>query len=482
MTKNKPLSLHQYQSVLREDLSSFIQFTFTVIEPHTPYFHSSHIDLIAAHLMQSHQGDARNLIINMPPRMMKSLSASVAYPAWILGKAPQTKIMCVSYSEDLARDLSMKTQKLMQSREYQSIFPDTQLSDKRQTLLECHTTSGGGRYAVSTGGAIAGLGADIIIIDDPIKPSDANGKRLESCNRWFSENIYQRLNNKNTGAIIVVMQRVHENDLTGFLLEQRTPWQYLCLPAIAPSDEFWPLQSGGTYQRKQGEALHPERESLAQLDLAKSDLGSYVFAGQYQQQPAPEGESIVKSAWFNQYNQEQLPNFNLIIQSWDTAMTANESSDYSVGMTIGFIKDGDKKHYYILDVVRKKMEYPELVKCIQSWIYKNERRKNKKVIVEDIGSGKAVIQSLRSEGHNICAYKPTADKHTRLIAVTDILESGFVYLPEKARWLDDFLLEVTRFPNAKHDDQVDALSQGLNWLTSNYRAPAKVIRKPRLLG
>ncbi len=480
MTKNKPLSAHEYQSVLREDLSSFIQFSFTAIEPHTTYLHSPHIDLIADHLMQSHQGKVRNLIINMPPRMMKSLSASVAYPAWILGKAPQTKIMCVSYSEDLARDLSMKTQKLMQSKEYQAIFPDTQLSDKRQTLLEYQTTCGGGRYAVSTGGAIAGLGADIIIIDDPIKPSDANGKRLESCNRWFSENIYQRLNNKNTGAIIVVMQRVHENDLTGFLLEQKTPWQHLCLPAIAEENMSYPLQSGGLYQRKRGDALHPERESLDKISEAKANMGSYIFAGQYQQQPAPEGESIVKRAWFNTYT-DPLPDFDLIIQSWDTAMTANESSDYSVGMTIGLIKAGNKKYYYILDLVRKKMEYPEFLKCIRSWIHKNERYRHKKVIVEDIGSGKAIIQSLRAEGHSVCAYKPTADKHTRLIAVTDILESGFVYLPQKARWLDDFLLEVTRFPNAKHDDQVDALSQGLNWLTSNYRTPVKVIRKPRLL-
>lgn len=181
-------------------------------------------------------------------------------------------------------------------------------------------------------------------------------------------------------------------------------------------------------------------------------------------------------------DEDCLPHFDLIIQSWDTAMTANEFSDYSVGMTIGFIKDGDKKYYYILDVVRKKMEYPELVRYIQSWAHKNEYTKRKKVIVEDAGSGKAVIQSLRAEGHSVCAYKPTADKHTRLIAVTDILESGFVYLPEKSRWLDDFLLEVTRFPNAKHDDQVDALSQELNWLTSNYRVPVKVIRKPRQLG
>ncbi|GFO74010.1 hypothetical protein BPLS_P0409 [Bathymodiolus platifrons methanotrophic gill symbiont] len=482
MTNNKSLSFRQYQSVLWEDLSSFIQFTFTIIEPHTPYSHNAHIDLIADHLMQSHQGEARNLIINMPPRMMKSLSASVAYPAWVLGKAPQTKIMCVSYSEDLARDLSMKTQQLMKSREYQAIFPGTQLSDKRQTLLECHTTSGGGRYAVSTGGAIAGLGADIIIIDDPIKPSDANGKRLESCNRWFSENIYQRLNNKNTGAIIVVMQRVHENDLTGFLLEKKTPWQYLCLPAIAESDESRALKSGGHYYRKQGDALHPERESLKQLDFVKYDLGSYVFAGQYQQQPAPEGESIVKRAWFNEYHEDELPNFDLIIQSWDTAMTENESSDYSVGMTIGYIKDGYKNYYYILDVIRKKMEYPKLLHCIRSWIHKNNHHTHKKVIVEDIGSGKAIIQSLRNEGHNICAYKPTADKHTRLIAVTDILESGFVYLPKKAQWLDDFLLEVTRFPNAKHDDQVDALSQALNWLMSNYRVPVRVIRRPSILG
>ncbi len=484
MNANSLLSNRDFEALLREDLSSFIQFAFAVIEPYSNYHHSAHIDLIADNLMKNYHGNIRNIIINMPPRMMKSLSASVAYPAWILGKAPQTKIMCVSYSEDLARDLSMKTQKLMQSKPYQAIFPHTKLSAKRQTLLECHTTSGGGRYAVSTGGAIAGLGADIIIIDDPIKPSDANGKRLESCNRWFSENIYQRLNNKNTGSIIVVMQRVHENDLTGFLLEQQTAWEYLCLPAIALTDESYPLEGGGIYQRKQGQALHPEREAIEQLNLVKADLGSYVFAGQYQQQPAPAGESIVKHAWFSTYQEHELPaphDFNLIIQSWDTAMTTHDASDYSVGMTIGMIKQGDIKRYYVLDIVRKKMEYPELLNCIRGWLQSNKNHKYKKVIVEDAGSGKAIIQSLRHEGKSLYAYKPTADKHTRLISITDILESGFVYLPKKAPWLDDFLLEITRFPNAKHDDQVDALSQGLNWLTSNYRQPIKVIQKPLLI-
>ena len=235
----------------------------------------------------------------MPPRMMKSMSVSIAYPAWILGKAPQTKIMCVSYSEDLARDLSMKTQKLMSSAFYKTLFPNTIISSSRLTQLECFTTKGGGRYAVSTGGAIAGFGADIIIIDDPIKPSDANSKKLENCNRWFTENIYQRLNNKSTGSIIVVMQRVHENDLTGFLLENQTNWQHLSLPAIAENNEYHKLKSGGIYKRGEGEPLHSERESLEQLAKVKVDLGSYIFAGQYQQSPAPAEGGIVKTKQYS---------------------------------------------------------------------------------------------------------------------------------------------------------------------------------------
>lgn len=476
----------QMEALCREKLSIFIRLAFSVLEPYTEYHHSDHIDLISDRLMGTLEKDiAKRLIINMPPRMMKSICASIAFPAWVLGKYPSKKIMCISYSEDLARDLSMKTQKLMESGIYKHLFPKAQLSNQRQTQLDLRTTKGGGRYAASTGGAIAGFGADIIIIDDPIKPSDANYKKLENCNRWFEENIYQRLNNKNTGIIVIVMQRVHENDLTGFLQDKAnnggTRYLPLILPAIAESYEENTFWYGGIYKRNQGEALHPERESIKFLKEAKNNLGSYTFAGQYQQRPAPAGETIVKGNWFNRYKQIHLNSFSTVIQSWDTAMTANDTSDYSVGITIGMLKsNSNKMTFYILDVIRKKMEFPEVLKAIKAFSKEYARRRN--IIVEDAGHGKAVIQSLRQDGIPINAHKPMGDKHTRLISITDVLESGFVYLPEKAPWLDDFLLEVTRFPNAKHDDQVDALSQGINWFKEGYRKPVRVIRNPPIFG
>ncbi len=473
----------QLQALYRKDLSSFIQLSFRILEQNTTYYHAPYIDLIADRLMGTISSPKlQRLIINMPPRMMKSLCASVIFPAWVLGNHPDKQLMCMSYRDDLARDFSMKTQKLMQSPEYQTLFPNTILSASRQTQFDFRTTMGGGRYALSTGGQVTGFGADIIIIDDPIKPSDANYKRLENCNRWFDENVQQRLNHKNSGVIIVVMQRVHEMDLTGYLKEKEniggSRYWSLVLPAIAEKDEGMTMLSGGVYRRKQGEPLNPARENLDTLREIKYNLGAYIFAGQYQQQPVPIGETIVKENWFMRYKLAPTT-FNMVIQSWDTAMTANDASDYSVGMTIGMIKVQGKMTFYILDVTRKKMEFPQVLKTIKAFHQSKNYARRRNIIVEDAGHGKAVIQSLRQDGIAIQTYKPVSDKHTRLMSITPELESGFVYLPERASWVEDFILEITRFPNTKHDDQVDALSQGINWFKEKYREPARVIRKPR---
>lgn len=469
---NLNINNRQLQALYRQDLSSFIQMAFKTLEPYSQYHHSPHIDLIADYLMQTYHGDKNNLIINMPPSMMKSLSVSVAYAAWILGKAPQTKIMCVSYSEDLARDLSMKTQKLMNAEFYKLLFPETIINSNRLTQLECFASVGGGRYAVSTGGAIAGFGVDIIIIDDPIKPTDANSKRLENCNRWFTENIYQRLNNKNTGSIIVVMQRVHENDLTGFLLSKQINWQHLSIPAIAETDEYYKLKSGDVYTRKLGQALHPQRESLKQLKQVKHNLSSTIFTVQYQQRPAPAQGSIIKAKWFMRHHETQYPQeryLKIIVQSWDTAISEKDSADYSVGITFAFYKVHGVYRYYILDVIRKKMEFPKLLQTIKKARNKYYYVYPTHVVVEDIGVGKAVIQALEEQDIEIESHKPTGDKYTRLVTTTDVLETGQIYLPKQAPWLDDFIQELTHFPNAKHDDQVDAFSQGLNYLRDIYK-------------
>lgn len=459
----------QYRALLRQHLSAFIQYAFSLLEPFTPYCHSPHIDLIADRLTRCHQGEYQNLIINMPPRMMKSLCASVIYPAWILGHNPSLNIMCLSYSEPLARELSMKFQTLINTPEYQALFPHVIIENKRRTQFEIKTTLGGGRLSIPIGGSVTGFGANVIILDDPIKPSDAHYKHLYNCNRWYDENVYQRLNMKNTGKVIVIMQRVHEIDLTGHLLEKSTPWEHLTLPAIAERHEYYPLLHG-IYERQEGEALHPERESLEHLMCAKKDMGSYVFAGQYQQRPAPAEDGVIQRQWFQYYHPSEKPElkqFKAIIQSWDTAMATKDQSDYSVGITIGMVKTKEYIHYYVLDVIRKKMDFPTLHKTVEQQIQKYSSSRFK-VVIEDAASGTSLIQALKRK-YSVTPRKPINDKITRTIAITDLLESEQVYLPHKAPWLEDFLSELTSFPRGKHDDQVDAFTQALQYFKDQHK-------------
>lgn len=457
-----------YFLACHHDFPTFIGFVFSTLFPSKPYLHNWHIDAMAEQLVQSYEGKCQRLIVNMPPRMLKSIVMSVAYPAWVLGRDPSTEVMCISYGDELVKDLGNKCLMLMQSARYQKVFPGVRLHKRHQNANHIGVIGGGKRLGIPAGGAITGRGGDIIIIDDPLKASDARTAMREVINQWYDDNIYQRINHKNTGVVIVVMQRLHEHDLTGHLLEKPEPWTWMKLPAIAEHDEDYVLPEGGVHHRKAGDVLHPQLESLEKLEIVKANQGTYVFASQYQQEPACDSEALVSKSWFVIESTTMWPEkYERIIQSWDTAHKVEESNDFSVGITIGQ-KD---KHYYILDVIRKRMKFPELMATMRKT--KSESR-NIELLVEDAASGQTIIQALRGEGIPVKQHAPVGDKFTRLSGVSGIIESGLVHLPASASWLDDFLLEVTRFPGAKHDDQVDALSQGLNYLSTN------IPREPRI--
>jgi predicted phage terminase large subunit-like protein len=310
-------------------------------------------------------------------------------------------------------------------------------------------------------GEWTGRGADIIIIiDDPLKPEEAlSDAHRQAANEWFDHTLYSRLNDKHTGAIILIMHRLHEDDLVGRVLAQED-WEVVCLPAIAEEDETIVVDDplGQRYfERRRGEALHPAREPLPMLEQIRRTIGEYNFAGQYQQAPSPLGGGLVKAGWFRQYAAGEAPQFERIVQSWDTASKATELSDYSVCTSWGIAG----KNLYLLDVLRQRMEYPELKRAVRA---QYERFRPSVVLIEDKASGTQLIQELIAEGlYAVTRYQPQFDKVMRMHAQTAMIENGFVHLPDTAPWLAQYLHEITTFPNGRHDDQVDSTAQMLDW-------------------
>ena len=463
------VSNSEYAALLRTDFQGFIEASFCELNPVTPFLDNWHLSVLAFQLERVRLGEITRLIINMPPRSLKSHCGSVAFPAWLLGKDPSARIICASYAQDLSDKLARDCRTLMMSSRYKTIFPQTQLASNRPSLQELVTSKGGFRFSTSIGGGVTGRGADYLVIDDPLKPDQAASEvERKNVNEWFGHTLLSRLNDKRTGRIVVIMQRLHEDDLTGYLLEKEG-WASVRFPAIAEEDETFTIRNAfgksRTYFRKQGEVLHPEREDLATLESIKTSLGSYNFAGQYQQSPAPQGGGMIKEKWAKRYSVETRPSrFDSIFQSWDTANKVTELSDYSVCTTWG--RQG--RNLYLLHVYRKQMDYPALKRAVI-----DQRRVWEAgiVIIEDKASGTQLIQELMYERFGwVRGYqpKPNQDKIMRMYACCSLIENGMLYLPEKADWLDDYIKELTMFPNGKHDDQVDSTSQAIDWIQCTY--------------
>ena len=338
MDLSPELTSAEYRALLRQDFYAFIHRCFVQINPHTNFQPNWHIEVIAAKLEDCRQGKLRRLIVNVPPRHLKSLCASIAFPAWLLGHNPAEQILCVSYAQDLADKLARDCRSVMMSPWYKDNFP-TRLPSQRPSIQELITSSQGSRLATSVGGVLTGRGANFIIIDDPLKPDEAlSDTQRKAVNEWFDNTLYSRLNDKRTGCIVLIMQRLHENDLVGHVLEQEE-WEVVRFPAIAEEGEVQRIETPfgpRCFTRRAGEVLHPGREPLETLDSIRRALGEYNWAGQYQQAPAPAGGGLIKAEWFRTYDANDLPaRFDQVVQSWDTANKVSELSDYSVCTTWG---------------------------------------------------------------------------------------------------------------------------------------------------
>jgi hypothetical protein len=398
------LDLNEYDALTRLDFWIFIQRVFAELNPES-FSDNFHIELLASQLDRIRLGTSQRIAVALPPRSLKSIIVSVASPAWLLGHDPSKEIICASYGQDLADKLAGDCRQVMQSVWYRRLFPHTKLAPGRQAIDHFKTTVGGCRVGTSIGGSVTGIGADVIIVDDPIKAIDiASDAERNRANSWARSTLFTRLNDKAIGAIIVVMQRLHEDDMIGHV-QGIANFELLSFAAIAQEDEDYEIETPFGilhHQRREGEALHPERESLELLASPRRAMGSAFFAAQYLQTPTPPGGDIVKIDGFRRYNAAEPPKFDKAIQAWDTASKVSELSDYSVCTTWGVIGiTTDERRVYLLHVARERLEYPDLKRRVREL---GELFGAETILIEDSSSGVQLNQAFRVE----CFYKVQA--------------------------------------------------------------------------
>lgn len=452
---------------LRGDFTSFVKKCFVTLSPATAFLDNWHIDLIGEYLNACQRREIRRLIINMPPRALKSVCVSVAWPAFLLGHNPSERIMTASYAAGLSVKHALDCRRVMQASWYAEVFPKTVLARDQNEKHKFATSQFGHRIATSVGGTATGEGGDFLIMDDPQNPAQVmSDVQRAIAAEWFDHTFATRLDDKRNGVIVLVMQRLHEADLTGHLLA-KGGWEHVCLPAIA--DRRCVYRMGSVIkQRERWELLHSVREGEAQMQAIKRELGSYAFAAQYQQNPLPMDAGMVRRHWFLRYT--ALPEqFERVVQSWDTAIKAGSSNDCSVCVTMG---EALMQHY-VLDVTVMRVEYPELKRVVESHALQWQADA---VLIEDKASGQNLLQDLRrvKTMPPLIAIMPKHDKVTRFAAVSAMIEAGQVVLPHDAVWLAEFEREVLAFPQAKQDDQVDALSQYLGWVRKRSRGEYRI--------
>ena len=448
-----------YNAMLRQDLLSFTAKAFGTVVPGAKFIPGWHLQAIAYHLELVERGIIKRLIINIPPRHLKSISATVAFIAWLLGRNPSRRIVCASYSQELADKHAHDMRRDMQSDWYQDVFPGTQFDAQKNPLRDMTTTKGGYRLSTSVGGSLTGRGGDILILDDPHKAHEVESDvTREGVINWYRNTAISRLNHPDD-PIILIMQRLHEDDLAGHLLATGE-WVHLNLPAVAEEDEWIEIgdEEDDWHYRKEGDLLHPERVSEEALDDFKIQLGPYPYAAQFQQNPAPLGGGLIKLEWFKTYDKlTPQRHDDQIVQSWDPAQSITENADFSV-CTTWLVRQNE---YYLLEVLRFRAEHPELVRKV---IDEAQRCHPNLILIEAVGHGKALCDDVsRKTSCRILPVIPKGDKESRMVGETSALYAGYVFLPEEADWLVELKRELAAFPMGKHDDQVDSISQFLYW-------------------
>ena len=441
---------------LSESLHAFMKAAWKEVEPETDFVDGWHLECICEHLEAVTKGHLRNLVINMPPRHCKSLLCGTFWPAWVWARTPSKKWLCSSYSFGLAVRDSLRMRRLVEGRWYRARFDDFRLRADQNQKGRFENESGGYRIATTVLGAATGEGGDYIVVDDAHKVLEAQSDRARNAViEWWDQTMSTRGNDPKTVARVVVGQRVHEDDLCGHLRE-RGDYEHLILPAE------WDGQIRKTSigwrdpRSEQGDLLWEARFGRPEIDEIKRALGSFASAAQLQQAPTPQEGGMIKGGWFHYY--DEVPRCTRVIQSWDTAFKAGVGS-YVCGQAWG-IHQGN---YYLLDQERGRWGFTDTLRAIERMCSRHPDCIE--VLVEDAANGPAIIDSLRGRVNGIIPIRPDGSKQARLSAVSPLFESGQVFIPRNAPWLIDYEIEMTQFPMAKHDDQVDATSMALRRLS-----------------
>jgi len=443
------------EAACRTDFLSFFQWCFHVLEPGSTlnlswphYAMAYHLDLVLG-------GVIKRLAIVAPPRTLKSLMASVAFPAYVLGRNPTKRVIGISYGSDLQITFSNQCRAIIDTPRYQKLFPRTRLSKNTET--EFHTTQGGYRYARSAEGSLTGIGGHILILDDFQKPLDVLSEaRRTSTNSLYYSTVASRINNQHTGAIVAVGQRLHPDDYIGMLLRSGEDWTLLSLPAIAEKEEQIPIGPGRYHVRRVGDLLHPQQQSREFLEALRSQ-DPETYAAQYQQSPIPPGGFMIKRDQI-QYCDE-LPrraSSSVYFQSWDIASKPGESNARSA--CVDFLVQENK--YFIAHALVGQWEYPDLRQQVLS---RAAEQKPNVILIEDAGLGTGLIGDLKQKGLPIIAVKPEGDKVTRLLRQISKFANRQVFLLRGAPGRVDLESELFAFPGGRHNDLVDALTQGLGY-------------------
>jgi predicted phage terminase large subunit-like protein len=485
----RPYEPTSYESIAErmlgeESLSDFIRMSWPTVEPGIRYMHNWHIDCICEHLEAVDSGQIKRLIVNIPPRYMKSTIITIDWPVWTWIHSPHMRWLFASYSDTLARDHSVKRRSLMLSDWYQerwgdqfslSSAPTMQkgiLAQQRVTQSDIWNDKGGTMYAVGMGGSATGRGGNRLVIDDPHDPQQAwSDAHRETGVRKFRETFYTRLNDKKRDPIVVVMQRLHEADLTGALLQDDTTWEHLKIQGVAdhPTSIRFPV-SLRDIERDEGDILWPEREGEVEIADMRATLGTYGFAGQYQQEPAPPGGVIFQRDWWQFYR--ELPQIDYYMMSVDCAFK-DTSRGSRVAVQIWGIAGPNR---YLVDRDTDSMDFTVTVTAVRSMHAKwqSKHRHISGILIEDKANGPAVVATLRRELSGIIEVEPQGSKEARAHACLPTVEAGNVYLPEPdmAPWVHDFIHEASMFPAGAHDDDVDAMTQLLNH-TGGYGATTR---------
>lgn len=460
--------VHALAEIRREkaerNLSDFIRQAWPIIEPGTEYVHNWHIDLISEYMEAVNLGQINRLVINMPPRHMKSIHVTVCYPVWTWIKHPEKRFIKVSYSDNLSRKHNVLSRDIVLSPWYQQTWGDRfALKDDVNRQNEFKNNRQGMMFSTSIGGALTGEGGDVIILDDPQNPLQANSEtEREGTISFFKNTLQSRLNNPKTGAFIIVMQRLHEKDLTGHIIAEDLGYTHLCLPAEAPEHTVvtFPI-SGQEIIREEGDVLNPQRFDREVLAGLKKSMGSLQYAGQYQQVPAPAEGVIFKREWLqNFFRPEAAPHQNMLIQSWDMAFTKSEGS----AKVAGFVMGRSGADIYVFDLVNEKMTFTESVAAVRTLSGKWPKARAK--VVENKANGPAIVDLLKKKIAGMVEFNPKGSKEERALSTTPYFEAGNIFLPDPstAPWVHDLIQDLLMFPKGVYKDDIDALVQGILYL------------------